>query len=280
MSNDNPSVPAPDVDLARRYAVGSVTAAEGVRVEQAMERSVAWRGLVGAHIDGGRLDAGLALVHIELDAPRRGIVERSMVRLGMPEHVARLMAATPVLRRSWFLASFLVLFFGIVAAGENRPAPTVAYFLALAPLVPVVGVGVAYGPGIDPAHDMATATPLSGLRLVLLRSVAVVATSVAAGGVCSLVLASQHGLRAIAWILPALALTALVLVVATVLPTRVAAGSVGGLWLLFVAVVARGAGALVLFGPAAQVAYLAAALVGLGLLAVRRGSFEIVEVAS
>lgn len=267
-------VPPPDADLAGRYVSGTVTVAEALVVEQAMARSPAWRGLVGAQVDQGRLDANLALVNVDLDAPRRAPAERVMVRLGLPEQVARLMSATPVLRRSWYLASALVLFFALVAAGNERDAPTVAYFLALAPVVPVLGVGVAYGPGLDPAYDMTVATPVSGLRLLLLRSTAVLATSAVAGGIVSLLLVADHGFRVIAWLLPAVALTALSLLLATVLPTRVAASVTGGAWLLLVALVARNSEELRLFDPGAQVVYLVIAAVALGGVVLRRSTFE------
>jgi hypothetical protein len=42
-----------------------------------------------------------------------------------------------------------------------------------APLVPLVGVAVAYGPEADPAHELTATAPYSGLRLVLLRTAAV-----------------------------------------------------------------------------------------------------------
>lgn len=270
---------APDAELAARYVAGTATTVESLRVEDAMASSAAWRGLVGSQIDPGRLELGLDLIHVELDAPRRGVVERLMVRLGLPEHVARLMAATPVLRRSWYLASFLVLFFGVVASGDDRTAPTVAYFLALAPVIPVLGVGLAYGPGIDPAQEMTTVTPLSGFRLLLLRSITVLGTSVAFGGLASLLLASRDGLRVVGWMLPALALTATSLALAAFLPTRIAAAVTGGGWLIVVAAVAQGGDELALFGGRAQPFYLALAALAGAVLVLRRGQFESAEVA-
>ena len=52
----------------------------------------------------------------------------------------------------------------------------VAVFLALAPLLPMVGVALAYGPTADPAYEIAAATPYSGVRLLALRTAFVVAT--------------------------------------------------------------------------------------------------------
>lgn len=265
-----------DVDLAHRYASSATTADDSLRVERAMDGSAQWRALVGSQIETGRLERNLAGVAAELDAPKRGVLERSMGRLGLPEHVARLMAATPVLRRSWYLATFLVLFFGVSASSADR-AGSVSLFLALAPLVPVLGVGMAYGPGIDPSHDMTAATPLSGFRLLLLRSIAVLATSVAFGGVASLLAASEHGTRVVAWMLPALALTSVTLALSTFVPTRVAAGVTGGAWLLAVTVVSQAADDFTMFGNVAQPLYVALAAVATGVLFLRRATFDAAE---
>ncbi len=264
-------------DLARRYVAGRTTPAETLDVERAMDASPRWRALVGSQVDPARLDLVLAGVVAELDAPKRGVIERLMVRLGLHEHVARLMAATPVLRRSWYLASILVLLFGLAAADPDRPDGSLAVFLVVAPLVPVLGVGLAYGPGVDPASDMTVATPLSGFRLLLLRSVTVLATSVLFGGIGAILIAPDHGLRVLAWMLPALALTTATLALATAVPTRLAAGLVAGGWLAIVIAVTRLADDLALFGGPAQPLYLALVLVAGVLLAVRREVFEQAE---
>ncbi len=264
-------------DLARRYVAGRTTPAETLDVERAMDASPRWRALVGSQVDPARLDLVLAGVVAELDAPKRGVIERLMVRLGLHEDVARLMAATPVLRRSWYLASILVLLFGLAAADPDRPDGSLAVFLVVAPLVPVLGVGLAYGPGVDPASDMTVATPLSGFRLLLLRSVTVLATSVLFGGIGAILIAPDHGLRVLAWMLPALALTTATLALATAVPTRLAAGLVAGGWLAIVIAVTRLADDLALFGGPAQPLYLALALVAGVLLAVRREVFEQAE---
>ena len=267
-----------DADLARRYVDGSTSITETLQVEQSVMASAEWRGLVGSNIDPGRLELNFAAIEAELDAPRRRLVERTMVRVGLPEHVARLMAATPVLRRAWYLASVLVLFFGLAAASPDRAESSLTLFLALAPLVPVLGVGIAYGPGVDPAYEMTMATPLSSFRLLLLRSVAVLATSVVFGGVASVLLAADEGLRVVAWMLPALALTTITLVLASFVPTRVAAAVTSGLWLVVVSIVANAGDELVLFEGAAQLVYALLAVVVGAVLIARRDAFELLGV--
>jgi hypothetical protein len=269
-----------DASLAQRYVAGSTTAAETMRVERAMDSSASWRGLVGAQVPAERLEHNLAGVVAELDAPKRGFVERSMIRVGLHDHVARLLAATPVMRRSWYIASVLVLFFGLAASNPDNTNGSLGIFLAIAPLVPVLGVAVAYGPGIDPAHDMTVATPLSGFRLLLIRAVAVLATSVVFGGIGGVLIAQSHGIRVVAWMLPALALTTATLALSTAVATRTASAITAGGWLIGVAVVARAADDFTMFGAPAQPAYAAAALAAGIVLFIRRDAFESVEVAS
>lgn len=266
-----------DVDLAERYVAGAVSPAEAVRIERAMDTSPSWRGLVGAQVPPARLELNFSAINAELDAPRRGWVERAMVRVGLHEHVARLMAATPVMRRSWYLASILVLFFGLVAANPETTEGSLTVFLAIAPLVPVLGVGLAYGPGIDPAHEMTVATPLSGFRLLLLRAVAVLATSVVFGGLGGVLIAQEHGLRVVAWMLPALALTSATLALATVVATRVAAGVVAAAWVVVVAIVANAVSSMAMWGGPAQPAYLLLAVGAGAVLVTRREAFENAE---
>jgi hypothetical protein len=267
-----------DPELANRYVSGTSSPGESVLVERALDHLPAWRGLVGAQVPSERLDDVFSGVLAELDTPKRGMVERLMVRLGLSDHVARLLAATPVMRRSWLLASVLVLFFGLVAASPDNRAGNLAIFLAIAPLVPVLGVALAYGPGVDPAYDMTVATPLSGFRLLLVRAVAVLGTSVALGGIGGVLIAQEHGVRVVAWMLPALALTAVTLALSTFMATRLAAGAASGGWLIVVAIVTRAADDLTLYGAPAQAVYVVvAALAGVALVA-RREAFETAEV--
>ena len=270
----------PDIDLAQRYAAGTTTVTETIQVEQAMDISSQWRATVGSAVPAARLDLNFDAISVELDAPKRGRIERLMGFFGLPEHVTRLMAATPVLRRSWYVAATLVLFFGILAADPTRDNSSVLVFLAMAPLVPVLGVGLAYGPGIDPAHDMTVATPLSGFRLLLLRAIAVMATSVVFGGVASLIWSSEYGLRIIAWLLPALALTTITLALTAFMPTRAAAGVTAAGWLLVVIVVARTATDFTMFGGPAQLVYLLLASTGGAVMVAKRHAFDVAEVAS
>ncbi|MEQ1701127.1 MAG: zf-HC2 domain-containing protein, partial [Ilumatobacteraceae bacterium] len=145
----------------------------------------------------------------------------------------------PALRVAWVAAVTVVLLFAASAGAEQwRPGDQLAVFLALAPLIPVLGVAAAYGPHADRAYEVAVAAPLSGLRLVLLRTITVV---VAAAGVSLLtvVAAPTRGWLRLAWLLPSLATTMTALAVATRLGVRRAATAVGLAWLMLVIVVAE-----------------------------------------
>ncbi len=51
-------------------------------------------------------------------------------------------------------------------------------FLMVAAMLPVAGVAVAFGPGIDPTHEIALAAPMRADRLLLMRAAAVLAASI------------------------------------------------------------------------------------------------------
>src|SRR2546427_430884 len=89
------------------------------------------RGRLADGFDPDHLDRMWEGIASAVDAPRLGPVERGLVRLGFPDHLARLMGATRSLRLSWFLAGGLALGFSVVAARLGD----VVGVLALAPLV-------------------------------------------------------------------------------------------------------------------------------------------------
>jgi hypothetical protein len=98
-----------------------------------------------------------------VDAPRPGIVERGLLRLGVREHVARLLAATPSLRLSWFAAEAVALGFAVMAARSATDGPreelALLLFLVVAALLPVAGVAVSFGPGMDPTYEVGSRPP-------------------------------------------------------------------------------------------------------------------------
>ncbi|MEV6180807.1 zf-HC2 domain-containing protein [Streptomyces sp. NPDC052015] len=183
-------------------------------------------------VDPVALDAGWERLDAELDAPRPGLSERLLVRFGVADHTARLLTATPVLRRSWLLAVLSLLVMTVLAVHlADRPT----LFLALAPLLPLAGVALSYGPSLDPSYEMAVVAPMHGFRLLMIRTVAVLTAGLAFNGLATLAL-PEYGLLALAWLLPSLALTATGLALTPRLGPVLAPALVGGAWLTLLVV--------------------------------------------
>ncbi|MFI1166050.1 zf-HC2 domain-containing protein [Streptomyces sp. NPDC020801] len=234
------------------------------------------RARLAALADPTALDAGWERLDAELDAPRPGLLEGLLVRLGMAEHTARLLAATPLLRRSWLLAVTAVLVMTAAAADTLRAPHSPTLFLALAPLLPLAGVALAYGPTLDPTYETAVVAPLHGFRLVLLRTVAVLVVGLGLNGLATLALPG-YGLRALAWLLPALALTATGLALMPRLGPVLAPALTGAGWagfLLAAAATGHGDAPLPPFTAAGQAAAAAVAALATGLLFVLRDRFD------
>lgn len=192
---------ADDGDL-REYAHGTLAAPRLWSVETHLAACADCRAALSAHVPPAEISAGWARLDAALDAPRPGPVESLLIRLGVADHTARLLAATPVLRRSWLGAVVLTL---LLAVGVGVAASPLL-LLATAPLLPLAGVAVSFGPALDPTYETAVVAPMHTFRLLMVRTVAVLATTTALSALASLALPS-FGLAALGWLLPALALT-------------------------------------------------------------------------
>ncbi|MEU3887656.1 zf-HC2 domain-containing protein [Streptomyces sp. NPDC029041] len=226
------------------------------------------------------LDAGWDRLDAELDAPRTGLLERLLVRSGVAGHTARLLAATPVLRRSWLGAVVAVLLLSVAAGHAVRGGEFPTLFLALAPLLPLAGVALSYGPALDPTYEMAVVAPMHGFRLLMIRTVAVLVVVLALNGLATLALPA-YGLRALAWLLPGLALTATGLALMPRLGPVLAPSLVGGAWAgLLLAADALRAGADVPLAPftaAGQGVSAVVAALAAGLLFLLRDRFDLFQ---
>ncbi|GAA2234469.1 MULTISPECIES: zf-HC2 domain-containing protein [Streptomyces] len=236
-------------------------------------------GLAGVS-DPVALDAGWERLDAALDAPRTGVLERLLLRLGVAGHTARLLAATPVLRRSWLGAVVAVLLLSVAAAHSVHGGEFPTLFLALAPLLPLAGVGLSYGPALDPTYEMAVVAPMHGFRLLMVRTVAVLAVVLGLNGLATLALPA-YGLRALAWLLPGLALTATGLALTPRLGPVLAPSLVGGAWvglLLTADALRTGAdGPLAPFTVAGQCVAAAVAALAAGLLYLHRDRFDLFQ---
>lgn len=196
-----------DADQATRYASGRVSPAFAASAEQHLTSCASCRALVPA--EPARVDLGWAAVLERVEAPRVGPVEGALRRIGVAHSTARLIAATPALRSAWLAASFVVLVLAVVASA----AEGTRFFVALAPILPVLGVALCFGDRTDPMLEVVAASPYSLMRLLAARTTFVVATSVVPAALVTPLLPGDRYF-AIAWMIPALAMCAVVLAAA------------------------------------------------------------------
>jgi len=263
-----------DREVLAAYRDGRLDVAGRWSVEAHLTSCAACRLQARALVDPAQLRRLRAALIEAVDVPRAGVAERLLVRLGVPDHTARVLAATPALRGSWLLALTATLAFAVLAAWVRRGADATLWFLCVAPLLPLAGIAVAYGPGIDPSYEIGLAAPLRSFRLLLLRAASVLATSTMLAAAAS-VLLPGFGWGAAGWLLPSLGLTVCSLALATMVEPLRAVGVTAGAWVVAVAVtVALPSPSSVLFSPAGQVAFATLALLAGVVVLVRRGRFE------
>ncbi|MFJ8044091.1 zf-HC2 domain-containing protein [Kitasatospora sp. NPDC096147] len=252
------------VALLADYSRGAVPAGRLPELERHLDGCASCRDALAAEVSPQHTEARWQVLSEALDEPARSRAERLLLRLGVPDHWARLALATPVLRRSWLIASVVTLLFAVVAARLSPDVSATALLLA-APLIPVAGVAMSYGPAFDPMYELGLVMPLNSLRLVLLRSALVLTTSTVLSTLMTLVLPGQ-GLALFGWLAPSVAVTSLTLALSAHLDPTVAARAVGAGWIAVVAIAAQGrtAGSFLLTGTGqGGVALLALASAGL-----------------
>jgi hypothetical protein len=177
-------------------------------------------------------------VRATVETPRVAVLERLLRRTGLAEADARVVAVSPAFRAAWLVGLIALLAFVTVAGawGEGRGQWA---FLLVAPLVPALAVALGYDPELDEALEQECATPYSRVRLVLLRSVALL---VVVGPAMAVVSAVLPGSLAYGWLAPAAGCTALVLAVSTWVAPLTAAGGVATTWAVLVSSAAHGGG--------------------------------------
>ncbi|MDF5758266.1 zf-HC2 domain-containing protein [Spongiactinospora sp. TRM90649] len=241
-------------ELMERYATGGLAPAQVMSVEAHVAGCARCR--AAAPRPPEWMARSWERLREEVDRPRTRLAERLLQRLGVPGHLARLLTATPALSRAWLSAVTFVLALAAVA-GRFQPidAQALLGFLVAAPVLPVAGIALAYGRHVDPAHELQAATPMAGPRLLLLRAGAVLVTAIAMTGAATPLLPGSTG-AAVAWLLPALALSLTTLVLSARLPIATAAGFPGAVWLaVVIPIVVAGEDRFLPFAPAAQLGY-------------------------
>jgi hypothetical protein len=255
------------------YARGDLDPAGSFSLEAHLAACGECQALAAVVAGAPRLDAMWDEIEERLDAPRRGPGETVLARLGVPDHIARLLAATPSLTASWLLAVALTL--AVAVVGVHQDERGLVLFLCLAALFPLAGVAAAFGAALDPTYEVGLAAPLSSLRLLLLRTVAVVVTTLVVVAIAAVALPGV-GWTAVAWLLPSLALTLVSLVLATYVTPLLACAAVAGVWLAAVAVAAVGTDdRLAAFGGVAQIVFAVLIAAAAALLLLRHDRLDL-----
>ena len=221
----------------------------------------------GPEVDPGRIWLGVAT---EVWRRRPAAVERFAARLLRSPGLARALVVTPSLMLSWLIASLVAITVGTVATA----ATGMPYLALLAPAVAACGIAFAYGPGIDPAWELARSMAVDDRHVLLVRALAVFALNALLGVLATLVAAAavsgRHADGAAAvgsvtygWLLPMTAVCLLSLATSALFGSWVA-GLVAGLggWTLAVlgGRAADGAFTAAVTDPSWRPAYLSIAL--------------------
>ena len=279
----------PDEDFLAGYAAGTVDEVGAWSAEVHLTGCARCRSVLSAHVDAERLARNRSVLLARAAIGEEGRARRVLRRCGLPDHVLRLLAATPSLRRSWLLSVMAVL---AVVAGEaaaarygwipavgpggiaGYPGQFLAPFLLVAPLLVLAGVAAAFLPMFDPAYLLAVAAPFSGFTLLLVRSVSALAPALVLA-VAAAFAVPGPGWLPVALLLPSLAVCAFALAAATVVDPRAAAVMAGVLWVLPVLWLAADNVPLLTVRPGAQ--FVCAGVLGASavVLLARRDRFEL-----
>jgi hypothetical protein len=231
------------------YVRGDLAAPLAWSIEAHLPACASCRAALESELDQARLSANRASMLVALALSDSGKVERLVTRCGVPPHLWRLLSVTPSLRRCWFagIAAVLVTTVGAAHLGAHvcKGPCGLLPFLLLAPLLPLAGVAAAFHPRLDPAAALATAAPVSCVRLFYVRSVAVIAAALGPTVLAAFALPGGKWL-AVLVVLPALAVSAAALALATVVGP-VSAATVAGVGWVVVAT-----GYVLEFGPMAM----------------------------
>lgn len=268
-----------DPDMLRRYAAEDLDDVRASSLEAHLLTCEQCReALATSTRISSTLDTVWHRIETAVDAPRPGIVERALLRLGVHEHVARLLAATTSLRLSWILAEAVAIGTAALAANgaadTDRATPFLFFFLVLSALAPVAGVAAAFGPGVDPSYEIGVAAPLRSDRLLFIRASAVLCASIVIAGVAALALPGTD-LTVAVWLLPAISLTLATLALATWIQPIIAASVVGLTWVILAAVASiAGADPLAMFHIGGQLSLMGLVIGSVVVLAFRHSAYE------
>jgi hypothetical protein len=275
-----------DEGVLAGYAANRLDEVTGWSAEAHLAACPDCREALSGFVDQDRLARNRSVLLVAALAVReRGVARRLLSRLGVPDHLVGLLAATPSLRRSWLLSVVGVM---AVVTGESvlvhhiysaAPGPAgpgwgvLVPFLLVGPLLVLGGVALAFLPSFDPAYRLAAAAPYPGLSLLLLRTVSALVAAVVPVAVAALVVPGPPWLPA-ALLLPCLALCCLALAAVTVVGPVAAAVVSAGAWVLPVVLVANSHSVVAVVQWHGQLVWAAVAVTAALVVFVRRDRFE------
>ncbi len=254
-------------EALRSWVDGTTGPLAGASVEQHIGHCERCRGVVASLVPAEDVPGSWESILEAVEVPPPSLGVRLMTRAGVGAADRAVVDTAPLLRIGWLVGVSVVLGFAVVASllvDDGGLAP----FLAVAPLVPVVGVAVAYGPSADPSHEAVLVSPYPMFRLVLLRTAAVLATSLpllVLGGL----LLPFSSTTAVAWLVPAAGCTVAVLAASSWVDPEYAAVVTGLGWVTAVAWATRQGDPLLVLAPPAMAGYALLLLAGLLLLGSR-----------
>jgi hypothetical protein len=230
-------------DALRRYVERADSLAEGASAEQHLLSCGPCRARAGAaaSVTGlGVIDFAAVWDRTRdaVEVPRPSVLERLLRGAGLPAPEARLVAVASAFRGVWLAGVAAVLVFAALAAAFGH-ARGVWLFLSVAPVVPCLVVASSYDPRLDPALEPELVTPYPVLRLILLRTIAVLALALPAVLLFGLVVPGE---TAFAWLLPAVGFVAVVLAASTWVSPLRSAVAVSSAWLAVIWLLAARSG--------------------------------------
>jgi len=261
-----------DDDMLQRYVERTDSLAEGASAEQHLLSCEPCRVRVTAAASAIELSViDFAAVwdrtRDAVEVPRPSVFERLLRGVGLPAQEARLVAVASAFRGVWLVGVAAVLVFAALGAafGHDRG---VWLFLAVAPIVPCLVVASSYDPRMDPALEPELVTPYPVLRLILLRTIAVLALALPAVMLFGLLVPGE---TAFAWLLPAVGFVAVVLAASTWVSPLRSAIAVSLVWLAVVWQLAVRSGSPdAVLQPRAQAGFLALAAASFSIFLLRR----------
>ncbi|CAN5738004.1 hypothetical protein BH23ACT5_BH23ACT5_11130 [soil metagenome] len=259
-----------DASVIGRYQEGGLDRAAAASVEAHVAGCGQCRRQVT--FDEGRLERSWMAVVERVEPSRPGLVERGLAVLGVPAHVARIVAVSPALRVSFVLAVVLVTGFAAAVSTSNPTGGTYKLFLVLAPLLPVAGVAIAYGRLVDPVHELTMVSPIDSFRLLLLRTTTVLAVSITVGLLAWPLVPAPSSLGVSAWLIPAMALTLVTLAMSSQFELWLSGSVVAGGWVLMMLLAHTER--IEAFGSAAQTGYAALAGIAAAAVITRRDRYD------